>query len=128
MVPTTLKEIIEENKEESNKFVYTNGTNYALRQHGNLTTIDGLLEFANIVPGREKVGARLVFRYQILDDAYKFLTENGFEIVEKVPCKEQKNCDCLNENKRADRKKRKNTSRYVSASGERVDSNGIFIE
>ncbi|MBO7196097.1 MAG: hypothetical protein J6V80_02065 [Clostridia bacterium] len=78
---------------------YTNGKNYQLRRHGNLTTFEGLLEFRSIVAQREqalskkkqtpieefmKQADKIKYDYQILDDAHWLLSTNGYEIVSKT--------------------------------------------
>ena len=64
---------------------HTNGKNYAVRRHGNLTTFDGLVEFRKIVAERDKCSEESVdvikYDYQLLDDAYWLLTANGYKII-----------------------------------------------
>lgn len=98
MVPATKQQILTEKRIKNGAEIHTNGKNYSLRRHGNLTTFDGLIEFRQMLARRdgqpEEVKDRLRFRYQILDDAYWLLTSNGYKIVKKISCRD-KNCDIL---------------------------------
>ncbi len=94
MVPATREQILSEFKIKNGAEVYTDGKNYALRRHGNITTFDGLIEFRKLLAKRDGTSEenkdRLRYRYQILDDAYWLLTSNGYKIVKKVSCRD--NC------------------------------------
>ena len=83
-VPATVEQIKNE-KAENGK--YTNGKSYLLRRHGNLTTFDGLIKFRKIVAERDGVSEKekdvIKYDYQILDDLYYFLTEDGYKIIKK---------------------------------------------
>lgn len=96
MVPATLEQIRSENDEVGEPPIKCNGTNYKLRHHGNLTTFEGLSDFSRMISERDHVDVferdRLVFRYEILDDAYRMLTDCGFSIIEKKPCR-RNGCD-----------------------------------
>ena len=98
MVPATKEQILTETKIKNGTEIYTNGKNYGLRRHGNLTTFDGLVEFRQMLARRdgqpEAIKDRLRFRYQILDDAYWLLTSIGYKIVKKISCKNT-NCDFI---------------------------------
>ena len=67
---------------------FTNGKNYAVRRHGNLTTFDGLVEFRQIVAERDNCSEAekdvIKYDYQLLDDAYWLLQSNGYKIVRNV--------------------------------------------
>ncbi len=67
---------------------YTNGRNYELRRHGNITTFEGLEEFRRMIASRdgvdEVVADVIKYDYQIMDDAYWLLNENGYKIIEKI--------------------------------------------
>lgn len=83
-VPATKAEI---EGERNDKGRLSKGKNYAVRRHGNLTTYDGLLAFRRLVAqsagtteGEEDV---IKYDYQLLDDAYWFLTRCGYKIVER---------------------------------------------
>ncbi len=89
MVPASKKQILEE-KDERGK--YTNGKNFAVRRHGNLTTFEGLVEFRKMIAERdrekydsldaaEESSDVIKYDYQLLDEAYWLLTENGYKIV-----------------------------------------------
>lgn len=64
---------------------YTNGKNYDLRHHGNLTTFKGLEEFRKIISvrdGKSELNCDVIkYDYQLLDGVYWLLAENGFKIV-----------------------------------------------
>ena len=74
-----------------------NGKNDAVRRHGCLTTFDGLMKFEKITETEkidEKTGEKSTennyvhqYDYQILDDAWWFLNDNGYKIIklEKLP-------------------------------------------
>ena len=88
MIPATRDQIIGEtqiNKKGETEF--TNGKNYLLRHHGNLTTFEGLSEFRRMVAERDNKPEEkkdvIKYDYQILDDAYWLLTTNGYKIVKK---------------------------------------------
>lgn len=91
-VPATKQQILEEFDEKKKRF--TNGKNYALRRHGNLTTFDGLVEFRQLVAKRDirdgetmaEAEARkdvIKYDYQLLDDAHWLLTNAGFKIIRR---------------------------------------------
>ena len=98
MVPATREQIRSEIQESNGVNVYTDGTNYDLRHHGNLTSYEGLVEFRKILAERDAVSEekkdRMRFRYQILDDAYWLLNSNGFKIVKKRPYVEEDSEKC----------------------------------
>ena len=79
-VPATKKEIWDDKRK--------NGKDYTLRQHGNLTTFDGLVAFRKMLAKRDGVDERvkdvIPYDYQLMDDAFWLLTENGFCIVPKA--------------------------------------------
>ena len=89
MVPASKKLILEEMDSEGK---FTNGKNYALRRHGNITTMSGLIEFRKMTALRdidkyksmekaEESKDVIKYDYQLLDDAYWLLTKNGYKIV-----------------------------------------------
>ncbi len=85
MVPATKTQIREEyfiNKD--GEVEYTDGRNYEMRRHGNITTFKGLEEFRRIVAERDNVPEIqkdvIKYDYQILDDAYWLLTKCGYKI------------------------------------------------
>lgn len=67
---------------------FSNGKNYQVRRHGNLTTFDGLVEFRRIVATRDKCAEEakdvIKYDYQLLDDAYWLLVSNGYKIIKKT--------------------------------------------
>ena len=58
-----------------------NGKDYSIRKHGNLTTFEGLVEFRQMVARHrhESEQSKDVIRYdyQLMDDAFWLLTQNG---------------------------------------------------
>lgn len=104
IIPSTKEQIISEiifdEKKQKNK--NSNGQNYNLRRHGNLTTFDGLLEYRKIIVLRETQNKQInqqelkkieeendviKYDYQLLDDAYWLLSSNGYKIIRLVPNK-----------------------------------------
>lgn len=89
IVPADRQHILGEKVLKKGKSVYSNGKNYALRRHGNLTTFEGLEEFAKMTAARDGVSEEekdvIKYDYQIMDDAYWLLTANGFKIVDINP-------------------------------------------
>ena len=87
IVPATKQQIINETGIYKGKVYNTNGKNYDLRRHGNLTTFDGLVEFRKMIARRDKKTEvecdKIKFDYQILDDAYWLLDKNGYAIINK---------------------------------------------
>lgn len=86
-IPSTISQIESEMVEKNGKMVNSNGKNYDLRRHGNLTTFEGLVQFAEIICKRdnktlEQVDVRK-YDYQILDDAYWLLDKAGYKIIKK---------------------------------------------
>lgn len=63
------------------------GKSYDLRRHNNLTTFEGLLEFRRMMAERnnqtELETDVIKYDYQLLDDAYWILKENGYKIVRR---------------------------------------------
>lgn len=87
VVPSAKKQILEEQTMKSNgEIEYSNGKNYSVRRHGNLTTFKGLEQFRRLVAARDKVSEEkrdvIKYDYQILDDAHWLLTSCGYEIFE----------------------------------------------
>ncbi len=91
MVPASKKQIIEETDLDGN---HTNGRNYAVRRHGNITTFKGLEEFRKIVVKRDvkedEISAQveerkdvIKYNYQLLDDAFWLLRNTGYKIIRK---------------------------------------------
>lgn len=85
IVPATKEQILNEiTVKDDGTVKFTNGKNYALRRHGNLTTFVGLVEFRQMVANRDKcdelVKDVIQYDYQILDDAYWLLNSNNFKI------------------------------------------------
>jgi len=92
VVPSTKEQIRNETFVKNGELRHTNGKNYRLRRHGNLTTFEGLVEFRKMVAKREDKDETefdvIKYDYQLLDDAYWFLSQNGFKIVRRGDCKD----------------------------------------
>lgn len=84
MVPATREQILNE-RGDNGKF--TNGKNFALRRHGNLTTFEGLVEFRQLVSKRDGVSEEskdvIKYDYQLLDDAHWLVSKNNCKIVKR---------------------------------------------
>ena len=84
LVPATIEQILNETDDKGN---FTNGKNYGLRRHGNITTMQGLIDFRKLVA--EKLGKNeedcdvIQYDYQLMDDAWWLLDKNGYKIVKK---------------------------------------------
>ena len=88
LVPSSIADILNETTVNSDgETVHTNGRNYALRRHGNLTTFDGLISFRRLVSERDGTAERdadvIKYDYQLLDDAHWLLTKNGYKIIKR---------------------------------------------
>ena len=85
VVPSTIKQIESETAVVNGKVKFTNGKNYSVRRHGNLTTFEGLVDFRKIVAKRDSAQEIekdvIKYDYQILDDAHWLLTNNGKKII-----------------------------------------------
>lgn len=87
MIPASKDKILNELNEKNGKMHHTNGKNYRLRRHGNLTTFDGLVTFRRMVAERDRGDEAdydvIKYDYQLLDDAYWLLSKNGYKIVKR---------------------------------------------
>ncbi len=85
MIPSSIDQIVNERGRNGKP---TNGKNYAVRRHGNLTTFEGLIAFRRLLAERENKGEAefdvIKYDYQLLDDAYWFLKECGYQIIKKA--------------------------------------------
>ncbi len=83
-VPATVEEI-KTAKDENGE--YTDGKDFELRHHGNLTTYAGLEKFGEIIAERDgKTTAEAdvkKYDYQLLDDAWLLLKNNGYKIYKR---------------------------------------------
>lgn len=83
-IPAAKEEILNEVNREGQ---YTNGKNYAMRHHGNLTTFDGLAEFRQMISKRDTLPEEscdvIKYDYQLLDGAWWLLHQSGFAIVKR---------------------------------------------
>lgn len=87
MVPSSIKQIEEEKTIKNGVEKFTNGKNYKLRRHGNITSMDGLVEFRKIIANRDKIDELeadvIKYDYQLMDDAFWLLDRFDFKIVKK---------------------------------------------
>lgn len=83
-VPATKRAILCETDRDGK---YTNGKNYAMRHHGNLTTFQGLVDFREMVARRDNVPQEkcdvIKYDYQLLDGAWWLLKKNGYKICKR---------------------------------------------
>ena len=83
----TICQILNEKIVVKGKLKNSNGKNYAVRRHGNLTTFDGLVKFRQMISSRdgssELENDVIKYDYQLLDDAYWLLSKNGYKIIKK---------------------------------------------
>ena len=76
-VPAKISEIISEER---------NGQDYGKRRHGNITTFEGLYKFRELLAKNEGELSKydvIKYDYQLLDECYTTLTENGYKIFKK---------------------------------------------
>ena len=76
-VPAKISEIVNEER---------NGQDYGKRRHGNITTFEGLYEFRRLLAKTEGELSKydvIKYDYQLLDDCYEMLSENGYKIFRK---------------------------------------------
>lgn len=87
IIPATKEQILNEMILKNGEWKHSNGRNYAVRRHGNLTTYDGLVEFRRMIAERDGVPEEktdvIKYDYQILDDAYWLLSTSGYKIIRK---------------------------------------------
>lgn len=89
IVPATKDMILHEKvaKQNSKELKFSNGKNYHLRHHGNLTTFDGLVQFRKMLAQRDKEEEIekdvIKYDYQLMDDAYWILKEMEQEIYKR---------------------------------------------
>lgn len=83
-VPSPIESIIEEVNENGEN---TNGKNYVMRRHGNLTTFEGLVTFRQIIANRDALPEEnsdvIKYDFQLLDGAWWLLNKNGFKIIRR---------------------------------------------
>lgn len=88
IIPSSRAQIEGEKTVKNGKERFTNGKNYAVRRHGNLTTFEGLVEFRKILAARDKSSELdkdvIKYDYQLLDDAYWLLDAAGYKIIKNV--------------------------------------------
>ena len=86
-IPASKKLILTEKEIVDGELTYTNGRNYRLRRHGNLTNFDGLVTYAEMVSKRDNsslISADVIcYDYQILDDAFWLLDKSGKKIYKR---------------------------------------------
>ena len=66
---------------------YSNGRNYEVRRHGNLTTFDGLVDFRQMIAKRDGKSEEekdvIKYDYQLMDDVHWLLNSVGYKIVKR---------------------------------------------
>lgn len=87
LVPASISQIKYETVRTDETLEYTNGKNYRLRRHGNITTFEGLEQFRKIVAARDGKSLAetdvIKYDYQLLDQAHWLLDSSGFKIIKK---------------------------------------------
>lgn len=85
MVPATINEILTDKSIQNGKPKFTNGKNYKIRRHGNITTFEGLIKFRKLVAERDQTDELekdvIKYDYQLMDDAYWLLKSCGCKII-----------------------------------------------
>lgn len=85
MVPATINEILTEESVQNGKTTFTNGKNYKIRRHGNITSFEGLIKFRKLVAERDQTDELekdvIKYDYQLMDDAYWLLKSCGYKII-----------------------------------------------
>ena len=88
IVPASKDVILKEKTLKEGKLKHTNGKNYAVRRHGNLTTFDGLVDFRKMIAARDGADELecdvIKYDYQLLDDAVWLLDKCGYKIVART--------------------------------------------
>lgn len=83
-IPATKEQILCERFPDGR---FTNGKNYALRRHGNLTTYEGLKEFRRMIASRDGENEEkydvIKYDYQLMDGAWWLLNESGFQMIRR---------------------------------------------
>ena len=84
-IPASKNQILTETVTTDKGTKFTNGKNYKVRRHGNLTTFDGLKTFSDMISKRDGITVQqadvISYDYQILDDAFWLLEKEGFKMV-----------------------------------------------
>ena len=83
-VPAPIESIMEEVGDNGE---HTNGRNYNMRRHGNLTTFEGLVAFRQMIANRDTLPEEscdvIKYDFQLLDGAWWLLNKNGFKIIRR---------------------------------------------
>ncbi len=83
-LPAKIEDILNEVDKDGQ---YTNGKNFAIRHHGNLTTFEGLETFRHMVAERDKVSEKdcdvIKYDYQLMDGAWQLLDKSGYKVIER---------------------------------------------
>lgn len=86
-IPATITEIQSGKVIKNGKEKYTNGKNYSVRKHGNLTTFKGLEQYSKILSERDNISLEkadvIRYDYQILDDVGWLISESQYKIIKK---------------------------------------------
>ncbi len=86
-IPSTIDEIVNGSTIKNGKIKHTNGKDYSVRKHGNLTTFDGLIKYANLISERDNISHEkadvIRYDYQLLDDVGWLIEGTPYKIVKK---------------------------------------------
>ena len=86
-IPATITEIQSAKAIKNGKEKFTNGKDYTVRKHGNLTTIKGLEEYSKILSERDNISLEkadvIRYDYQILDDVGWLISDSQYKIIKK---------------------------------------------
>ena len=88
MIPASIQQILHETvTDAAGKTRHTNGKNYRVRRHGNLTTFEGLRLYRKLIAKRDGLSEAdadvIKYDFQLMDEAYTYLTQSGYEIVRR---------------------------------------------
>ncbi|MBQ9781849.1 MAG: hypothetical protein IJW26_01540 [Clostridia bacterium] len=86
-IPATIEEITKATTIKEGKTKYTNGKDYTVRKHGNLTTFFGLEKYSKIISERDNISYEkadvIRYDYQLLDDVGWLIKNTPYKIVKK---------------------------------------------
>ncbi len=86
-IPPTIDEIKNSTTIKNGKVKYTNGKDYLVRKHGNLTTFKGLELYSQIISQRDNISLEkadvIRYDYQILDDVGWLISDTPYRIIKK---------------------------------------------
>jgi hypothetical protein len=87
-VPASKEVILNEKTLKDGVLKNSNGKNYEIRRHGNITTFEGLEEYMKMIAERDSVPYEqtdvISYDYQIMDDAFWLLDKVNMKIVKRA--------------------------------------------